>query len=136
MICAPQTPLSTSLMPHGPIHRAAESSSQVESSSVVAGTCDMTGDYDILVICDHNSLPQVSQTVISNIVIYDIRYDCDLWDGEHHVTSLSSHFDYLENDAKVLASSVLCIACFIQKHPIESRPIEQFSSILEAGSII
>ena len=41
---APQAPLLTSLMPHGPNYGTAESSSQVESGSAVAGTCDMTGD--------------------------------------------------------------------------------------------
>ena len=60
VICAPQAPLSTSLMPHGPNHRTAESSSLVEGGSAVAGICDMTGDYDILVIRDSNSLPQAS----------------------------------------------------------------------------
>ena len=74
--------------------------------------------------------------VTSNIIIPDITHDCDLWDGEHYVTSLSGHFGYLENDAKVLVSSVLHITCFIQKHPIESHPIEQFPSILEADSIM
>jgi len=59
-----------------------------------------------------------------------------LWDGEHHITSLSGHFGYLENDAKVLALSVLHIAHFIQKHPIGSRPIEEFLPILGAGSIM
>jgi len=49
---------------------------------------------------------------------------------------LSGHFGYLENDAKVLASSVLRIARFIQKHPIGSRPIEQFPPILGIGSIM
>jgi len=49
---------------------------------------------------------------------------------------LSGHFGYLENDAKVLASSVLRIARFIQKHPIGSYPIEQFPPILGAGSIM
>ena len=49
---------------------------------------------------------------------------------------MSGHFGYLENDAKVLASSVLHIACFIQKYSIGSRPIEQFPPILEAGSIM
>jgi len=72
----------------------------------------------------------------SDIVTHDVIHDSDLWDGEHHVTSLSSYFGYLENDAKVLASSVLCIARFIQKHPIGSRPIEQFPPILGAGSIM
>jgi len=51
--------------------------------------------------------------VTSNIVTHDVTYDCDLWDGEHHVTFLFGHFGYLENDAKVLASSVLRIARFI-----------------------
>ena len=72
----------------------------------------------------------------SDIITPDVTHDCDLWDGEHHVTFLSSHFGYLENDAKVLALSVLHIARFIQKHPIGSRPIEQFSPILGAGSIM
>jgi len=134
VICAPQAPLSTSLMPYGPNHGTAESSSEIESGSAVAGTCDVTGDYNTLVIRDseRDRLPQVSQPVTSNIV----THDCDLWDGEHHVTFLSGHFGYLENDAKVLASSVLRIARFIQKHPIGSRPIEQFSPILGAGSIM
>ena len=74
--------------------------------------------------------------MISNIVTPNITHDCDLWDGEYHVISLSGHFGYLENDAKVLTLSVLCIARFIQKHPIGSCPIEQFPPILGAGSIM
>jgi len=74
--------------------------------------------------------------VTSNIVTPDVTPDCDLWDGEHHVTSLFDHFGYLENDAKVLASFVLRIAHFIQTHSIGSRPIEQFPPILGAGSIM
>jgi len=141
---APQAPLSTSLMPHGPNHGTAESFSQVEGGSTVADTCDVTGDSDTLVICDtdgsvthdHDSLSQTSQPVTSDIVTHDVTHDSDLWDGEHHITSLSSYFGYLENDAKVLASSVLHIACFIQKYPIGSRPIEQFPLILGVGSIM
>jgi len=57
VICAPQAPLSTSLMPHGPNHGTAESSFQVESGSAVAGTCDVTDNSDTLVICDSDSLP-------------------------------------------------------------------------------
>ena len=53
----PQAPLSTSLMPHGPNHGTAESSSLVEGGSVVAGTCDVTDDCDTLVIRDYDSLP-------------------------------------------------------------------------------
>ena len=140
VICAPQAPLSTSLMPHGPNHRTAESSSLVEGGSAVAGTCDTLvirdSDNSVTRDSDRDSLPQASQPVTSNIVTRDVTHDCDLWDGEHHVTSLSSHFGYLENDAKVLALSVLRIARFIQKHPIGSRPIEQFPSILGAGSIM
>ena len=46
MTSAPQAPLSTSLMPHGPNHGTAESSSEIEGSSAVAGTCDVTCDSD------------------------------------------------------------------------------------------
>jgi len=74
--------------------------------------------------------------VTSDIVTHDIIHDCDLWDSEHHVTSLSSHFGYLENNAEVLALSVLHIAHFIQKHSIGSCLIEQFPSILGAGAIM
>ena len=42
VICAPQAPLSTSLMPHGPNHGTAESSSEIEGGSAVAGICDVT----------------------------------------------------------------------------------------------
>jgi len=98
-------------MPHGPNHETAELSSQVEGGSAVAGTYDMTGNCDTLVIYDYNSLPQALQQVTSDIVTSNVTHDCDLWNGKHHVTS--SHFGYLENDAKVLTSSVLYIAYFI-----------------------
>jgi len=109
VICALQAPLSTSLMPHGPNYRIAESSSQVEGGGVVAGICDVTGDCDTLVICDCDSLLQVSQPVTSDIV----TPDCDLWNGKHYIISLSGYFGYLENDAKVLTLSILHIARFI-----------------------
>jgi len=78
VICAPQVPLSTSLMPHSPNHRIAESSSLVEDGSAVAGTCDVTGDCDTLVICDCDSLPQASQQVTSDIITYNVTHDCNL----------------------------------------------------------
>ena len=52
---APQVPLLTSLLPHGPNHGTAESFSQVEGSSAVAGTCDMTDDCDSSVTHDHDT---------------------------------------------------------------------------------
>jgi len=59
-----------------------------------------------------------------------------LWDGDHHVTSLSGCDIHLEADAKVLATSLKRLACFIQKHPLKGRPIEQFPSVLEIGSYV
>jgi len=94
----------------------------------------VTGDSSVT--CDHNSLPQASQPVTSNIITHDVTHDSDLWDGDYHITFLFGHFGHLENDAKVLALFVLHIACFIQKHPIRSCPIEQFPPILGAGSIM
>ena len=66
----------------------------------------------------------MSQQVTSDIITCNIIHNRNLWDGEHHVTSLSGHFGYLENNAKVLALSILHIARFIQKHPIGSHSIE------------
>jgi len=65
-----------------------------------------------------------------------VTHDCDFWDGDHHVTSLSGYIGFLEKDARVLVSSVMCIVHFIQKHPIGGHPIEQFPPILGAGSVI
>jgi len=65
-------------MPHSLNHRTTESFSQVESGSTVPDTCDVTGECDTLVICDCDSLPQVSQPVTSDIVTYNITHDCDL----------------------------------------------------------
>ena len=90
----------------------AKSSSLVKSGSG-AGIGDMTYDCNILVIYDCDSLPQMSQQVTSDIITPNVTYDCDLWDSEHHVISLSGHFGYLENDAKVLALFILRITCFI-----------------------
>jgi len=123
-------------MSHGPNHRTAESSSLVEGGSTVVGICDVIGDCDTLVISNYDSLPQASQQVTSDIVTPNIIYNCDLWDGKHYVTSLSGHFSYLKNNAKVLVSFVLYIARFIQKHPIGSHSIEQFPPILGADSIM
>jgi len=72
------------------------------------------------------------------VTYYIINYQ-DITKGlsrAHLTTSLSGHFDYLENNAKVLALSILHITCFIQKHPIGSHLIEQFPPILEADSIM
>ena len=66
VICAPQAPLLTSLMPHGPNHGTAESSSEIEGGSAVAGTCDtlVIRNCDNLVTrdSDRNCLHQASQT--------------------------------------------------------------------------
>jgi len=49
--------MSTGLMSHGTNHETTESLFQLESSSIELGICDITGDYNILVIYDSNSLP-------------------------------------------------------------------------------
>jgi len=43
---------------------------------------------------------------------------------------------HLKADAKVLTTSLIHLACFIQKRPLKSCPIEQFPSILGIGSYI
>jgi len=43
---------------------------------------------------------------------------------------------HLEADAKVLTTSLRHPACFIQKRPLKSHPIEQFPSVLGIGSYV
>jgi len=50
--------------------------------------------------------------------------------------SLSGYDMHLETDTKVLAISLMHLACFIQKHPLKGRPIEQFPSVLGIGSYV
>jgi len=60
VICAPQAPLSTSLIPYGPNHGTAESSSEIKGSSAVADTCDILVirdcDNSVTRDCDHDCL--------------------------------------------------------------------------------
>jgi len=99
-------------MPYGPNHGTAESLVQRDSSSARPGPCDVTGDYDCLL--------QVSQPVTSSGVTNVVTHDHDFWDGDHYITSLSGNIGYLDNDTKVLAAFILCIAHFIYKYPIGS----------------
>ena len=52
------------------------------------------------------------------------------------MTSLSGCDMHLEADAKVLATLLKRLACFIQKRPLKGRPIEQFPSVLGIGSYV
>ena len=76
VICAPQALLSTSLIPHGPNYGTAESFSLVEGGSAVAGTCDMTGDCDTLVIHNSNSLPQMSYMIVTCGMVNTMSHLC------------------------------------------------------------
>ena len=78
----------------------------------------------------------LSHPVIRDSVTHNDIYDTDLWDGDHHVTSLSGCDMHLEANAKVLATSLKRLACFIQKRPLKSHPIEQFPSVLGIGSYV
>ena len=69
-------------------------------------------------------------------VTHNIIHDTDLWDGDHHVTSLSGCDIHFEADAKVLVTFLICFVHFIQKHPLKDHPIEQFPSVLEIGSYV
>jgi len=50
--------------------------------------------------------------------------------------SLSGCDMHLEADTKVLTTSLRCLACFIQKHPLKGCPIEQFPSVLGIDSYV
>ena len=97
----------------------------------------MTGQRDVTCDCDCDiSLHTVSHPVTHDSVTHNVTHDTDLWDSDHHVTSLSGCDMHLETDTKVLATSLKCLACFIQKCPLKGRPIEQFPSVLGIGSYV
>jgi len=50
--------------------------------------------------------------------------------------SLFGYNMHLETDAKMLATSLLYLAYFIQKHSLKGCPIEQFPSILGISSCV
>ena len=85
--------------------------------------------------CDTSS-HTLSHSVTCDSVTHNVTHDTDLWDGDHHVTLLSGCDMHLEADAKVLATSLKRLACFIQKRPLKGRPIEQFPSVLGIGSYV
>ena len=78
----------------------------------------------------------LSHSVICDNMTHNVTHNTNLWDGDHHVMSLSGCDMHLEADAKVLATSLRRLACFIQKHPLKGRLIEQFFSVLGIGSYV
>lgn len=46
-------------------------------------------------------------------ITLDVTHDTDLCDGDHYMTSLFGCDKHLETNAKVLAISLLYLACFI-----------------------
>jgi len=69
-------------------------------------------------------------------ITYIVTHDTDLWDGDHYVMLLSGYDMHLEANAKMLATSLRHLACFIQKRPLKDHPIEQFPSVLGIGFYI
>jgi len=66
----------------------------------------------------------------------DIAHNNELWDGEHHVLSLSGYSGHLETDTKMLSISLKHLTGFIKQHPLGGCPIEQFPTILGVGSYV
>ena len=96
----------------------------------------MTRDSDLMEYDCDTSSHTLSHPVMCDSMTHNVTHDTDLWDGDHHVTSLSGCDMHLEADAKVLATSLKHLACFIQKRPLKGRPIEQFPSVLGIGSYV
>ena len=127
---AAQRPQAPMLGPLNMIHGSAESAPQLGRE------CDVTRDCDLMERDCDTSSHTLSHPVTRDSVTHNVTHDTDLWDGDHHVTSLSGYDMHLEADAKVLATSLKRLACFIQKRPLKGRPIEQFPSVLGISSYV
>ena len=66
----------------------------------------------------------LSHSVTHDSVTHNVTHDTDLWDGNYHVMSLSGYDIHLKANAKVLATFLMHLACFIYKHPLKGHPIE------------
>ena len=133
---AAQRPQAPMLGPFNMIYGSTESAPQLGRE------CDVTGQRDVTCNCDlmerdcNTSSHTLSHPVTRDSVTHNVTHDSDLWDSNHHVTSLSGCDMHLEADAKVLATLLKHLACFIQKHPLKGHPIEQFPSVLGIGSCV
>ena len=133
---ATQRPQAPMFGPFNMIHGSAESAPQLGRECDVTSQHDVTHNSD-LVECDSDiSSHTLSHPVTCDSVTHNVTHDTDLWDGDHHVISLSGCDMHLEADAKVFAISLRHLACFIQKRPLKGRPIEQFPSVLGIGSYV
>ena len=126
---ATQRPQAPMLGPFNMIHGSAESAPQLGRECDVTSQRDVTCDSDLVEHDCDTSSHTMSHSVMRDSVTHNVTHDTDLWDSDHHVTSLSGCDMHLEADAKVLATSLKCL-CFIQKRPLKGRPIEQFSLCL------
>jgi len=71
----------------------------------------------------HNS-NTLSHSVTHDIMTHNVTHDTDLWNGNHYVMLLSGCNIHLKADAKVLATSLMRLVCFIYKHLLNGHPIE------------
>ena len=133
---AAQRPQAPMLGPFNMIHGSAESAPQLGRECDVTSQHNVTRDCDLMEHDYDTSSHTLSHSVICDSVTYNVTHDTDLWDGDHHVMSLSGCDMHLEADAKVLATSLKHLACFIQKRPLKGCPIEQFPSVLGIGSYV
>jgi len=51
----------------------------------------------------------------------NVAYDTELWNGDHHVLSLSSYSRHLETDTKVLSSPLEYFICFKKSTLLENN---------------
>ena len=104
-------------------HVAAEEGSNMVSGaentpkSVQVSQVPMLGPLNMI----HGSAE--SSSLLGN---QNIAHNTELWDGEHHASSLSGYSGHLETDTKMLSTSLKHLTGFIKQHPLGGHPIEQF----------
>ena len=64
-------------------------------------------------------------------VTHNVTHNSDLWDGDHHVLSLSGYSGHLETDTKILSSSLKRLACFVKQNPLEGALLSNFPPFWE-----
>ena len=89
--------------------------------------CDVMHDCDLMEHDCDTSSHTMSHSVTCDSVTHNVTHDTNLWDGDHHVTSLSGCDMHLEANAKVLATLLRCLTCC---HKLHSACISTTSGLI------
>ena len=109
-----------------------------ESKNLVSGeenAFKSTQRFQALMLGPFNLIHRSAESSFQ-LVNRNTTYNTELWNGDHHILSLSNYSRYLETNAKILSLSFKHLTYFIKKCSLRGQSVNQFPTILGVGSYI